>query len=51
MKQLFAKLFRKREHPRDIHARLYGVGVNVDKVWEDRAALYDARIAFDLECG
>ena len=42
MKQLFAKLFRRREHPRDTHARLYGVEVNVDKVWEDRDALHDA---------
>jgi hypothetical protein len=42
MRKLLLKLFRKVEHPRDVHARLYGVIVDIDKVWEDRNDLHDA---------
>lgn len=37
------------EDPRDTMTRLYGNPTDVDKVWEDREALYDAPLLPDVE--
>lgn len=42
MRRLFTKLLRKRENPSDVHARLYGTDIDVDKVWQDRDDLHNA---------